>query len=396
MKRRDALRELFTPPPATPVAAVPRAPRAEPGPDPAPSSDPAGPALGTEARAKPVRAGALRTMGLTLKEMSADADDAHALREQIQGGHHVIELDPAIIDPSFVADRIPVERDPEFDLFVRSVAESGQQVPILVRPHPDAAGRYQAAYGHRRLRAAAALGRTVRAIIRPLSDVELVVAQGKENGERRDLSFIERATFAAHLEERGFERATIMAALGVDKADLSRLIALAKAVPAEIVRAIGPAPKIGRPRWTALSDAFAARPHEAAEAVQPVLASQAFLAADSDGRFNRVLEALQTRTGSRDDRDYWRDRAGQPLVRVERSAAATRLTVDERLAAGFGGFLLDRLGALHDEFMRAGSHGVSPRPQESRRRGKLNRPQGIESADPAPRVEPNTGGADQT
>ncbi len=171
---------------------------------------------------------------------------------------------------------------------------------------------------------------------------------------------------------------------------------MANAQPAHIFRALVPAHKIGRPRWTALSDAFAARPHEAAEAVRPVLASQAFLAADSDGRFNRVLEALQTRTGSRDDRDYWRDRAGQPLVRVERSAAATRLTVDERLAAGFGGFLLDRLGALHDEFMRAGSHGVSPRPQESRRRGKLNRPQGIESADPASRVESNTGGADQT
>ncbi len=396
MKRRDALRELFTPPAATPAAPTSRVHPAEPRPDPATPSDAGGSPSEPGTRAKPIRAGALRTMGLTLKEMSADADDAHALREQIQGGHQVVELDPAIIDPSFVADRIPVERDPGFDLFVRSVAESGQQVPILVRPHPDAPGRYQAAYGHRRLKAASALGRKVRAIIRPLTDVELVVAQGKENGERRDLSFIERATFAVHLEERGFERSTIMAALGVDKADLSRLIALAKAVPADVVRAIGPAPKIGRPRWTALSEVFATRADEAPEIVRPVLASEAFLAADSDGRFNRVLEALRTHTGPRDDRDYWRDSAGQPLVRVERSAAVTRLTVDERLAAGFGSFLLDRLGALHDEFVRAGSSGVSPHPQESRRRGKLNRPQGIESADPALRVATHTGGADQT
>ena len=106
--------------------------------------------------------------------------------------------------------------------------EAGQQVPILVRPHPDKPGRYQSGLGHRRLRAADALRRQVRAMVRRLTDAELVVAQGKENGERRDLSFIERASFAAHLEERGFERSTIMTALGVDKADLSRLIALAR------------------------------------------------------------------------------------------------------------------------------------------------------------------------
>ena len=57
----------------------------------------------------------------------------------------------------------------------------------------------------------------MRAVLRHLSDAELVVAQGKENNERRDLSFIERALFAAHLEERKFDRDTIQAALGVDK-----------------------------------------------------------------------------------------------------------------------------------------------------------------------------------
>ena len=48
----------------------------------------------------------------------------------------------------------------------------------------------------------------VRAVVRTLSDAELVIAQGKENNERRDLSFIERALFAAHLEHRKFERPT--------------------------------------------------------------------------------------------------------------------------------------------------------------------------------------------
>src|SRR5215207_666947 len=179
VKRRDTLRELMKP-----VGPV----------EPADQTPDAAQILTPPKRTEPVRPGPWRSIGLSLKQMSAEADDARALRAQIEGGQHVVDLDPSLVDPSFITDRIPIERDPGFDIFVQSIAEAGQQVPILVRPHPDTAGRYQAAYGHRRLRAAAALGLSVRAIVRPLTDAELVVAQGKENGDRRDLSFIERAT----------------------------------------------------------------------------------------------------------------------------------------------------------------------------------------------------------
>src|SRR5690606_36556655 len=53
---------------------------------------------------------------------------------------------------------------------------------------------------------------TVRAVVRDLSDTELVLAQGKENAERRSLSFIERAFFAKALIDHGFDRATAQAA----------------------------------------------------------------------------------------------------------------------------------------------------------------------------------------
>ena len=94
-------------------------------------------------------------------------------------------------------------------------------------PHPENAARYQIADGRRRLRACIALGRRVRAMVRPLSDQELVVAQGQENNAREDLAFIERGLFAASLEEGGYKRDTIMAALGIDKTGLSRLISTA-------------------------------------------------------------------------------------------------------------------------------------------------------------------------
>jgi ParB family chromosome partitioning protein len=360
MKRRDTLRELMKPVTQTELAS----------PTPDASREPTPPK-----RTEPVRPGPLRSIGLSLKEMSAEADDARALRAQIESGQAVVDLDPSLIDPSFVTDRIPVEHDPHSDLFVKSIAETGQQVPILVRPHPDTSGRYQAAYGHRRLRAAASLGRSVRAIVRPLTDAELVVAQGKENGDRRDLSFIERATFAAHLEQRGFDRPTIMAAIGVDKADLSRLITLAKAIPVEIVQAIGPAPKAGRPRWTLLAEAVSARA-DAAEVVRLVAASDAFGAVDSDKRFGLVLTALRA-TARSEPRDVWQDEQGRALVRIERSSTGTRLTVDERLARGFGAFLIERLSALHEEFQRTVTRD-DPETQPSRRRAKTQRPGAIQ------------------
>ena len=137
---------------------------------------------------------------------------------------------------------------------VESIRLNGQQVPILVRPHPEKQGSYQTAYGHRRLRAAARVGKPVQAIVRDLTDVQLVLAQGKENTERRDLSFIERAFFARNLVERGFDRGLVQDALSLDKAEMSRFLQVAAAVPAPIVRAIGPAPKIGRPRWVRLAE----------------------------------------------------------------------------------------------------------------------------------------------
>src|SRR3954468_16866368 len=376
VKRRDTLRELMKPVAlAEPADQTPDAPQVPTPPK----------------RTEPVRPGPLRSIGLSLKQMSAEADDARALRAQIEGGLHVVDLDPSLIDPSFITDRIPVERDPDFDHFVQSVAETGQQVPILVRPHPDTSGRFQVAYGHRRLRAAAALGRSVRAIVRPLTDAELVVAQGKENGERRDLSFIERASFAAHLEQRGFDRPTIMAALGVDKADLSRLIALAKTVPAEIVQAIGPAPKAGRPRWTQLAEAVAARA-DATDLVRTVAATGAFDAADTDKRFGLVLTALRAPTLS-ELRDVWQDEQGRALVRIERSSSGTRLTVDERLARGFGAFLIERLSVLHEEFQRTVAKD-DPQPLPSRRRAKTARFGAITPAESSRRFAIQQGGAD--
>ncbi|TIP10524.1 MAG: plasmid partitioning protein RepB [Mesorhizobium sp.] len=135
----------------------------------------------------------------------------------------MIEIDPALVDSTFVCDRIGIDVLKLAQLR-EQIKDHGQQVPILVRPHPDARGRYQVAYGHRRLAAVKVLGINVRAVVRELSDDQLVVSQGQENNARTNLSYIERASFAVRLEDRSFSRETIMAALGIDKAALSKMV----------------------------------------------------------------------------------------------------------------------------------------------------------------------------
>ncbi|MBX9745767.1 MAG: plasmid partitioning protein RepB, partial [Hyphomonadaceae bacterium] len=204
-KRRDALKAMMAPI-VTPGPIDERSPR------------------------PPAKSGSLKAMGLSLQSLSDEADEARTLREQLAAGAHVVELDPNLIDPSFIRDRLDDTAGEDFEAFKASLANDGQQVPILVRPRADAEGRFQAAYGHRRLAALRALSRPVKAIVRHLTDEELVVAQGKENNERRDLSFIERALFAARLEDFGYARATLIAALSVHKGNLSTMISVARGV----------------------------------------------------------------------------------------------------------------------------------------------------------------------
>ncbi|MGF6254539.1 plasmid partitioning protein RepB [Ensifer sp. LBL] len=288
--RKNELRALFSGnvAPAAPAAEVDdKAPAA-------PSVQPAKPVVVPAAQADVPRAasGAIKAMGLSLGSITREAEEARALREALHQGERVVELDPDLIDASFVGDRLTDGEtdDPEFLALADSIRDSGQQSPILVRPHPQKQGRYQTAYGHRRLNAVRSLGIKVKAIVRPLTDDELVLAQGKENAERRNLSFIERAMFASALADRGFDRKVIGEALAVQKSELSRLLQVAEGVPPAIARAIGPAPKVGRERWMA----FGALLEDMAtvELAQEECRSRRFLEAESDQRFQIVFTRL--------------------------------------------------------------------------------------------------------
>lgn len=230
--------------------------------------------------------GLVGAMSESVESMAADLREA---KEKIEGGDLVVEIPTDLIDPSFITDRIG--EDEEMDAFTASIRDQGQRTPILLRPHPESPGRYQIAFGHRRYRALKILGRPVRAMVKQLTDEELVVAQGQENQDRLDLSYIERALFAARLESRQFQRDVICVALSIDKTEVSRMISVATALPGELIEVIGPAQKTGRRRWLELAKAVE-QVDWSAEKDRLLAVCRESGAADSDGRFDFALKGL--------------------------------------------------------------------------------------------------------
>ncbi|WP_321342254.1 plasmid partitioning protein RepB [uncultured Cohaesibacter sp.] len=227
----------------------------------------------------------------------------------------VVELDPNQVDPSPFPDRLSDAASEEAILSLRqSIEERGQEIPILVRPHPDEEGRYQVAYGHRRLKAISGLaGKKVRAVVQALSDAELVQAQGIENSDRQDLSFIERVLFAAHVRalctDPKEEVARVKLALSITDAEASYLKRVHAAVPDTLIRAIGPAPKIGRPRWMKMADHLES--DRARQRAHGYITSQAFSdELSSDKRFQLLFSHLQK------EEDDKADKSTQPVALV--------------------------------------------------------------------------------
>ncbi|TNF21422.1 MAG: plasmid partitioning protein RepB [Rhodobacteraceae bacterium] len=197
----------------------------------------------------------------------------------------VQEIDPAMIHSAGVADRLGA--DPRADEALKeSLRTYGQQVPVLVRPRPGEAGRFDIVYGRRRVLALRELGLPVKAMVRQLDDQALVLAQGQENTARQDLSFIEKASFAAQLDALDYDRQTIAAALSMDLPMVSRMLKVGHAFTMEFLVRIGSAPGIGRERWMKLAEAMQDTARAArVEARLPALTG----IEGSDARFEQVL-----------------------------------------------------------------------------------------------------------
>lgn len=246
-----------------------------------PPPPPAQPAA-DEARPRFPNTGTMSGVKSTLRDLSSNA---------------VREIDPALIDDDGPKDRLAIT-DADVAALADSIRQHGQQVPIMVRPLADAPGRYRVVYGRRRLRALKLAGLPAKALVRSLTDEQAILAQGQENSLRLDPSFIEKAIFVAELADAGYDPAVILDALAIDKPMLSRMTKVARTIPADVIRFVGPAHGIGRRRWEDLADL--ARDHGldlgAIAAGLPADLAQAA----SDDRFARLADAA-ARAVARDE-----------------------------------------------------------------------------------------------
>lgn len=293
------------------------------------------------------RSGPVGAFSQSLGSISEKAQRADDLERKLAQSQAIVDIDPALIDSSFVPDRLVGDLD-DLNSLVAQIREHGQQVPILVRPHPEREGRYQVAYGHRRLAAIRKIGGTVKAVVRALSDEQLVVSQGQENNARTDLSYIERTFFALRLERRGFARDVIMSSLGVDKAALSRMIALAASLPDDLIEAIGPAPAFGRTRWAELAK-FIENASKKAKALKLVHAED-FSARSSDERFEQVFGHLRTAM-PKARTEQWKA-GGAKAVKITETDAFLTLNFNKAAVPDFGTFVEIRLERLYEEYLQ--------------------------------------------
>lgn len=171
--------------------------------------------------------------------------------------HHVWELDP---DSIVVDDRMTDRLDPEDVLdLLDAIEANGQTVPILVRRHPTDSDRYLLVYGRRRLEAIRLSDKVdkVRALVASLDDNAALRAQISENMARRDLSYIEKSLLSQQLKDSGFgTQSQIAEVLTVTKSSISMALAVVGMVGPDLIRAIGPAHGVGRPKWEELGHAI--------------------------------------------------------------------------------------------------------------------------------------------
>ena len=271
----------------------------------------------------------------------------------------VQEIDTALIDDAGVEDRLGIDPASQQQL-AESLKTYGQQVPVLLRPHHKKPGRYEIVYGRRRLKALKELNLPVKAMIRQLDDHDLVMAQGQENTARQELSFIEKASFAAQLETSGYERQTIAAALSVDLPMLSRLLKVGQAFTLPFLRKIGSAPGIGRDRWTALIKAYEDKGVLPTQETT-VMRRPEFGVLNSDQRFDAIFQEASKgaaprkpgRPAATKPRTL-RASDGTALGDIRASTKGVTLTIPARNAQGFDTWInanADTLLAdLHDRW----------------------------------------------
>jgi ParB family chromosome partitioning protein len=277
-------------------------------------------------------------------------EKGEALEKLLAEGDRIIEVEPDEVAPSSLQDRFDGSYDDAaIEEIVRSMKESGQIVPGLVRSSKTGDRPYQIVFGRRRLAAAQKLGIKFRAILRDLTDEQAIVFQGEENTNRNDLSFIEKCAFALLQERAGYKRDTIAASLSTGKSHVSEMLQIADSIPRETLMLVGRSPDIGRRRWIEFHKCWIAR-KDGADVIKSALEIS-----DSAGgeRFSLALAALSTKSAPvmapAAKNEIILD--GDALATITYAKSGVKLAFSKVVPSEFVDFVGERLSSLHQEFL---------------------------------------------
>ncbi|MCC0013264.1 MAG: plasmid partitioning protein RepB [Rhodobiaceae bacterium] len=301
--------------------------------------------------------GASRSIITSIDEMAAHAD-------KLLEGETIVEIDPDLVDESFAKDRVNIDKsdyETDYRQVLDSIRQSGQNTPALIRPHPNSSGRYMLVFGRLRHRAAKELGIKLRAVVKKMSDREHVIAQGQENNARANTSFIEKALFAADIIRNNYDtdNSTALAAIGVDKPTLSKMLSVASLEP-KLIEAIGRAKGIGRDRWYELK-LLLDKPGNI-EIALGVAEDVGVSELSSEEKFERVTTALKATKGKRPqkqqvDEKTWSLSKNAVKVSTRGAGRSFTLALKSKDATSFGAFVSRRLERLYDEFLETDEEG---------------------------------------
>lgn len=154
-------------------------------------------------------------------------------------------IDPKLIDPNPDQPPTRLHFKPEDIADLASIGdpEIGLRVVPTVRPHPDRAGRYQRCDGHRR-QAAWQLyrpGEPMPNDVQDLTDRQMYEFMAIENGQRQDITPIEKALIIkVHIDRFGTTQSVAAALVGIKtQGAVSNLLKLLK-LPADVQRLVSP------------------------------------------------------------------------------------------------------------------------------------------------------------
>jgi len=116
----------------------------------------------------------------------------------------------------------------EMEELAASITRNGILQPLLLRPHPSDDGRYQIIAGERRWRAAqTARLHEVPAVIRELSDQDVLEIAIIENVQRADLNPMEEAAgYAQLIEKFNYTQSNLAEAMGKSRPHIANMLRL--------------------------------------------------------------------------------------------------------------------------------------------------------------------------